>query len=72
MKALKQFGKDAMVLTATGIGLGVGASAISDAGGDASVVSALAKGMKPMGSIVAGGAVLGSLSELSKKIKVKY
>ena len=68
MKELKQLGKNAMILTATGVGLGIGASMISDAGGDTSAIKAVSRGLPILGSLAVGSAVIGSLSELNKSM----
>ena len=42
-KRIKAFGKDAMILTGTGIGLGVGGSLIGSVGGNVGAIGVLSR-----------------------------
>jgi hypothetical protein len=70
---MKKLKKDVFGLTTAGIGMAVGASAISSVGGNTAGLSALSGKMGIMGSMVGTGAVLRTLNTLphSKKKKGK-
>jgi hypothetical protein len=70
-KRLKSFGKDAMVLTATGVGLGVGASVVGSAGGNVAAIGTLSKGMTPIASLTVAKHTIGILGDVNKDIKKK-
>lgn len=70
-KAIKRYGKDALSMTKSSIVIGVGASAVTAAGGNAGGLNAMAGMMPAMGSVAGGGAVLGMLSDLSMSKKRK-
>ena len=72
---MKKLKKDAKSLIGTGIVVGVGSSAVASAGGDTGGLSALGRGMKPIGTLAAAGAVMRGFSYLgnqTKKMKKKY
>jgi len=67
MKELKKLGKSTLELTKVGVGLGIGASIISGAGGDASGLQALAKGTKPIGSLIVADTLMSSIGKMKKR-----
>ena len=67
----KKIINDAMGFTKTGIILGVGADAVTKAGGNAAGINALGSYMPAMGSIMGGGHTLNMLGDLIPKKKKK-
>ena len=67
----KKMMKDAMSIAGAGIGLGIGASAIREAGGDASAMTSMSGKLPMMGSLAATGAVFRGLGRLQKASKMK-
>ena len=65
-KTMKGMMKDSMMLTGTGVSMGVGATVIHGAGGDASVMTSLSRFQPVTGTIVGGGHALKLLKGMGK------
>lgn len=72
-KKLKRYGKDAMLLTGTGVTLGVGSQVVTAAGGNAGGVAAMSGYMPMMGTVVGGSHAIGLMRggefEMAKRRK---
>ena len=71
-KHIKGYAKDSMTLVGTGIGLSVGAGVIGAAGGNAGMITPLAKGVGTLGSLNVLKTTTGIISDIGKKFKKKY
>lgn len=68
---IKSYGKDAMGITVTGIGLGVGASVLGGVGGNVGAVSKLSAGLSPIASLTTAKHTIGILGDINKDVKKK-
>ena len=68
-KRIKAIGRDAMVLTGTGIGLGVGASVLTGVGAGTGAVTAISGKLPAVGGIMVAGHVMGMVSDINKPLK---
>lgn len=69
-KRIKAFGRDAMTLGVTGVGLGVMNSVASETGGG-SAIAPLSKGVGVIGTVVVAGHAMGMINDMMPKKKKK-
>jgi hypothetical protein len=68
---MKKLKKDAMNMTVLGIGMGVGAQAITGAGGSAAGVSAMTSKFSTLGSLSGTGAIMRGIGGLANTLPKK-
>lgn len=69
-KHVKEYAKNSLLIGATGIGIGLGTSIVSDAGGDTAALGKLGKGLGPIASLTTLKTSTDILGEI--KFKKRY
>lgn len=71
-KLMKKYSETGLGITKASVVMGVGASAVHQAGGNAGGINAMANMMPTVGSVAGGGMAIQSLKMLDSKKKKKY